>query len=139
MRWILGTLCLPLLASCDVAYAYKYYREEGDRTERVLQHHEIRVKERDGKTDKRIGYIKKFINQEIGNPKDEGYTFWRIYNDRREIIGMIEVSGRFYRYTADCEYEYIGTWEMNQGLKNFFGFEAHTNIYFAPVNVYRDN
>lgn len=127
-----------MLASC-VAYEAKYERPEGNRTERVLQHHEIRVKEREAKTDKRIGYLKKYIDQEIGNPKDEGHIFWRIFDDQLILLGRIEYDGKFFRYTPGCEYEYLGTWELNQGLKNFFGLHATTNLYYAAVNPYRDN
>ncbi len=138
MRWTMAALALAMLTSC-IAYAAKYERPEGNRTEKILSHHEIRVKHRDGKTDKRIGYIKKFINQEIGNPKDEGHLFWRIYSDDLQIIGRIENDGKFFRYLSESEYEYIGTWEMNQGLKNFYNLPINENVYFAPVNVYRDN
>jgi hypothetical protein len=133
---------VALLSSC-IAYGAKYARPFGDdpedREEKVLSHHEIRIKEKDGKTDRRIGYIKKCLAQKPGSPKNEGHLFWRIIDDSLNVIGRVEYDGRFFRYTSDCEYEYIGTWELNPGLKNFFNLSHHTNLYFSGVNPYRDD
>ena len=141
MRVTWASLCLTsLLASC-IAYGAKYARPFGDdpedREEKVLSHHEIRIK--DSKTDRRIGYIKKCLAQKPGSPKGEGHQFWRIINDQLQIIGRVEYDGRFFRYREDGEYEYIGTWELNPGLKNFFNLDHRTNLYFAGVNPYRDD
>jgi hypothetical protein len=136
----IALLAAPALSSCLLFETEPEYAHFKTRTEeKWLSHYEIRTKDPQTNKEQRLGYLRKYKFEKTGATEDEGHTYYKIDDDARHTIGHIEDdTGKFYRVTNSGGHRYEGTWELNLGLKNFFGLPPTVNLFLAPVNPYRD-
>ena len=93
--------------------------------------------------DRRIGYLELwkdrpgFMRTGPYHTVPEEYEYYRVYDDKRELIGRIEEDGDTYYISGPQTEEFKGKNPLLNGIRVLFGLSAVTNLHIGPIDPYR--